>query len=105
MVRRVPLLVTLLALASCGDEPLRPTSGTGAKARHPNEIAASDELPTMTARPEEPGAVPENGDTAVLTLLSDIDGFNPFTSSSAEASEVQELIFPRLMIEEADCAR
>lgn len=48
---------------------------------------------------ENPGT-PKRGGTVTAGLLEDIDSFNPFLSSSASASEVQELIFPRLMSEQ-----
>jgi peptide/nickel transport system substrate-binding protein len=46
--------------------------------------------------------VPERGDTVVLALLGDIEGFNPYTSSSADSHDVQEMIFPRLLEEQPD---
>lgn len=103
---RTPLLLLVLTvLSGCGQSsPGSSGAGgsSGTAARHPNELASPDDLPTMAWRKDPPGTVPERGDTAVLTLLADIDGFNPFTSQSAEASEVQELIWPRLMIEQPD---
>ena len=102
MARTPPIVVPLLlagamAAALSARAPVELTGG-----RHPREIAANDALPTAAQRPAQPGETPVRGDTAVLSLLSDIDGFNPFTSSSREASEIQDLLFPRLMHEEAD---
>ena len=48
------------------------------------------------------GTEVERGGRAVLSLLQDIDSLNPFLSSSVSASEIQEMIFPRLMYEQPD---
>ncbi len=81
--------------APAGD--LTPSAGT--RPLHPDEIRGEM---TTAFKPAPAGATPVRGDTAVIALLSDIDSLNPFTSTSREAQEVQDLIFPRLMLEEAD---
>lgn len=85
------LLVGLPGPAAAGERPV-----------HKNEVRSTADAPTEAWRRDPAGAVPERGDTAVLTLLSDIDGFNPYISSSAEAHDIQELLFPRLMEEQPD---
>ena len=66
---------------------------------HPHEIRGAS---TVAAKPKPPGKEPVPGGGAVLSLLGEIDSLNPFTSSSAAASEIHDLIFPRLFVEEAD---
>lgn len=102
-IQRLLLPLAVLALlpwssSASGEEP----AGPAAKPAHPNEVRNEPSTPTEAWRKDPPGTAPEKGDTAVLTLLSDIDGFNPYISSSADAHDVQELIFPRLMEEQPD---
>ena len=95
----------LPALASCAllVLPGLPSAARAAdRPLHKNEVRHTAQEPTEAWRRDAPGVTPEKGDTAVLTLLSDIDGFNPYISSSADAHDVQELIFPRLMEEQPD---
>lgn len=95
----------LPALASCAllVLPGLPSAARAAdRPLHKNEVRHTAQEPTEAWRKDAPGVTPEKGDTAVLTLLSDIDGFNPYISSSADAHDVQELIFPRLMEEQPD---
>ena len=58
--------------------------------------------PGKDFKSETERGTPKRGGTVNAGLLEDIDSFNPFLSSSASASEVQELIFPRLMSEQPD---
>ena len=46
------------------------------------------------------GAEPRIGGTVKVALLGDIDNINPFLSSSATASAVQDMVFARLMEEQ-----
>ncbi len=55
---------------------------------------------TYAFLPAPAGEAPKRGGELRAALLRDIDNFNPFLSSSASASEIQELIFPRLMSEQ-----
>lgn len=96
----VAALAALLLLPPAGSA--EEGQGPAARPAHPREVRNRPETPTEAWRRDPPGATPVKGDTAVLTLLSDIDGFNPYISSSAEAHDVQELIFPRLMEEQPD---
>ncbi len=66
---------------------------------HPDEVRGPS---TVAAKPQSPGAEPVRGGMAVLCLLGEMDSLNPFTSSSGAASEIHDLIYPRLFIEEAD---
>ncbi|MBI4563988.1 MAG: hypothetical protein HY716_04755 [Planctomycetes bacterium] len=102
-------LSVLLALASCGksEPPAAPATKPQAAPDAPGQ-PKKPEPPgaeirgetTFAFKPAPPGAKPERGDTAVLALLGDIDSFNPFVSSSADAAEIHDLIFPRLMTEQ-----
>lgn len=57
---------------------------------------------TYAYRPAPEGSTPKRGGEVVVGFRGDIDSFNPFLSSSAAASEVADLIFPRLMSEQPD---
>jgi peptide/nickel transport system substrate-binding protein len=102
MARFPPIFVPVLLAGAMAAALSARATGELSGGRHPREVAADDALPDEAQRLALPGETPVRGDTAVLSLLSDIDGFNPFTSSSREASEIQDLLFPRLMKEEAD---
>ena len=78
------------------------TPGLAERKLHPNEIRSPNATPTQVWSQPPAGAKPARGGTAILSLLQDIDSLNPFTSSSVSASEIQDLIFPRLYVEEAD---
>lgn len=102
--RLLPLALVLLALPA-----LVRTAGREARAEekaprapHAREVRSTPAMPTSAWRKDAPGATPERGDTALLTLISDVDSLNPYTSSSADASYIQDMIFPRLMEEQAD---
>ncbi len=69
---------------------------------HPREVRSSAEMPTRAWRQDPAGTKPERGDTAILTLITDVDSLNPYTSSSADASNLHDMIWPRLMEEQAD---
>ena len=93
----LPLVAALLLLSrASADEPKAP------KPPHANEVRSDPQTPTEAWRKDAAGTVPDHGDTAVLTLLSDIEGFNPYTSSSADTHDVLEMIFPRLLEEQPD---
>jgi len=89
-----PALVLALVLALLPTLPARAEPST-----HPDEIRGES---TVAAKPVPPGMQPVRGDMAVLALLGDIDSLNPFTSSSAAASEIHDLIYPRLFEEQPD---
>ena len=88
--RWIYLLVALLLPASIA---------LAEKARHADEIRGAM---TVAKKDAAGGQKPVRGDVAVLTLLGQIDSLNPFVSSSADASEIHDLIYPRLYVEEAD---
>jgi peptide/nickel transport system substrate-binding protein len=93
----------LLALAVLASPAPRETHADGkGKPAHAREVRAGDDMPTSAWRKAPPGAKPERGDTAILTLLQDIEGLNPYTSSTADSHYVQEMLWPRLMEEQAD---
>src|SRR5262245_60961949 len=97
MVRRsAALLLPLLgALSACGSRDQKAiTKG------HPNEVRAPDDYPPMAWRKDPEGTKPERGDTAVLTILQDIDSLNPYVSSSADASYIHDMIFPHVTDEQ-----
>src|SRR5688572_4107308 len=79
--RSAALLLPLLgALSACGSrEQQAITKG------HPNEVRAPDDYLTMAWRKDPEGTKPEHGGTVVLTILQDIDSFNPYVSSAADA--------------------
>lgn len=128
MVRRSLALAVLglvLVLAGCGGDDITvtqggaSTSGSGGTA-DPDGSGGPDGGPiglwdpsprvgrevrgqiTYAFKPAPDGAEPKEGGTFTFGILQDIDSFNPFLSSSVTASEVQDLIFPRLMSEEPD---
>lgn len=88
-------LLLLLGVAVCG--LLLPARAEGPV--HPDEVRGQS---TVAFHPGPEGATPVRGGTAILTLLGEVDSLNPFASSSADASEIHDLIFPRLYTEQAD---
>ncbi len=91
--RYAPVLVALglvlaLAAVAIADRP-----------RHPDEIRGAS---TEAVKKAPEGSTPVSGGKAVLMLLGDIDSLNPFTSSSAAASQIHDLLYPRLFIEQPD---
>jgi peptide/nickel transport system substrate-binding protein len=73
--------------------------GGGAGALEVNATAA---MPTMAFREDPPGTKPEHGDVVVLPLMADISTFNPYLTTSLDATLVQDLMFPRLLEQQPD---
>ncbi|MHC5010534.1 MAG: ABC transporter substrate-binding protein [Planctomycetota bacterium] len=115
----VGLLLPLLALPACGRRAkIVVVSGAEAGTVPSAEVVASAEEqqlglwdPSPIRGDEVQGQVtyafrpasdptPKRGGFVRAALLEDIDSFNPYLSSSASASEVQDQIFPRLMYEQ-----
>ena len=90
-------LLATLTLGACGGSDDESTVAPGGI--HPNEVRGES---TQAFRPGPDGVEPKRGGKAVLSLLQDIDSLNPFLSSSASASEIHDLIYPRLQFEHAD---
>ncbi len=67
-----------------------------------NEVRSDDATPTEAWKKPPAGVKPVRGGAVIVAILQDIDAINPYISSSLTASEVQELVFPRLYVEEAD---
>lgn len=97
-------LATLLlgSLVSGTPAPREARAEGKEKAPHAREVRSGSDMPTSAWRKDPEGTKPEPGDAAILTLLQDIDSLNPYTSSSAEAHYLHELLFPRLMEEQPD---
>ena len=55
---------------------------------------------TYAYLPGPVGVTPKRGGELRAGVLSEIDNFNPFLSSSSTASTVHDLIYPRLMVEQ-----
>ena len=116
----------LLAFGGCGDDAITvtkkdagggaaetaATGGGGGRIADSGEVGLWDPSPregsevrgpiTYAYKPVPDGVTPVEGGELSFGILQDIDSFNPFLSSSVTASEVQDLIFPRLMREEPD---
>ncbi|MDA1194821.1 MAG: ABC transporter substrate-binding protein [Planctomycetota bacterium] len=120
-VRRLLCVVSttlVLALGGCGEDTITVKSGGTADDGSAKEVVATlgvelglwDPSPrrgrevqgqmTYAFKPAPAGAKPVEGGSVAFGILEDIDSFNPFLSSSVTASEVQDLIFPRLMSEQ-----
>ena len=79
--------------------PRTGSTGSSERPRHRDEVRGAG---TFAFRPAPSGAQPERGGVAVLALLNDPDSLNPFTCTTREAHDVQDLIFPRLAHEQPD---
>ncbi|MEE8106939.1 MAG: ABC transporter substrate-binding protein [Planctomycetota bacterium] len=66
---------------------------------HKDEIRG--ELSTATNKDFDP-ATKKRGGRVVLPLVSDVDNFNPYLSTSADAGRVHDMIYLRLLEEHAD---
>ncbi len=115
-----PAIAALLALSlcACGDlrvEVVEGSSGTSGKtaAGAAAEVHglfdaspyADNEVRgplTYAFKPGPEGVPPRRGGMVTIGYLQDIDSFNPFLSSSVAASDVQDMVFSRLMYEQHD---
>ena len=97
-------LADVVATAVGGGAPTAPDEETVSiglwdpSTQHGDEIRGQI---TYAYRPPK-DKTPKRGGEVFAGLLEDIDSFNPYLSSSASASEVQDQIFPRLMFEQPD---
>ncbi|MCZ6787807.1 MAG: ABC transporter substrate-binding protein [Planctomycetota bacterium] len=71
----------------------------GRNKAHPDEVRG--ELTTAKHADFKPEDIVKGG-TAVLPLLSDVDSFNPYLSTSADADNVLKYLYPLPLIEHAD---
>src|SRR5262245_54130528 len=104
MRTRALLTTLLLGLAGCGEQSpgKAGAGGSGGGSAGALAVNASDALPTVAWRPDPPGTKPERGDVVVLPLMADLATFNPYLTTSLDATLVQDLLFPRLLEQQAD---
>lgn len=112
------LCLVTLALGGCGDVRVEVVEGSsgGQRTRPPTAgdqpAGLWDPSPyeagevrgplTYAFKPAPAGVAPRRGGEVSLGYLQDIDSFNPFLSSSVAASDVQDMVFTRLMYEQPD---
>jgi len=89
-------IILLALLAACGKEG----QGGGA-AGAGGAIEITGEMSTAAYRDFDPADVARGG-RAILPLLSDVDSFNPYLSTSVDADEVHGLLWPLPLQERAD---
>ncbi len=100
---RLPLLSVLVSTLAAGawsgcHDANGPTPAASMR-NHPDLILGNA---PFAQKPAPAGAKPTRGGHVVISLLSDPDSLNPYTSTVREAHDIQDLIYPHIALEEPD---